>query len=275
MVSVCNVLANPPAYDRQSIDVTGFVSQGFENFTIADPRCPGDLGAVWLEYGGQVASGTIYCCGDDDSRSRTEPLVVEGVTTTIVHDRKLKQFDEWLSKDFVVHATLRGHFFAGEQQKWPGGTIWGGYGHFGLFSLFVIEQVIDIGAHDLRNIDYHASADHPGDDVECVQYLGPIPPAEMIRQQRAAESGERPWSFTDPVRVAKESLRDRLNADDGLMLRRIRTARGRMVFEGTLPGKKDHYMVVVSRPYWLSFVAVKRPQVAWVTIAAYETGCGE
>jgi hypothetical protein len=274
-VSICDVLADPPAYDRQSIEITGFVSQEFENFTIGDPRCRGNLRGVWLEYGGQVPSGTVYCCGIDDSRSRPEPLVVDGVTTTIVRDRKLKQFDKWVGEDLVVHATLRGHYFAGEKQTWPGGTIRGGYGHFGLYTLFVIEQVIDIDAHDLRNIDYHASIDQPGEDVECVLYLYATPPHELIRQQREAESGRRAWSFTEPARVANENLRDWVGADARLVLRRVRTAPGRMVFKGTVAGKKNEYMVVVSRPYWLSFEAVKRSRVAWVAIAAYEIGCGE
>ena len=38
--------------------------------------------------------------------------------------------------------------------------------------------------------------------------------------------------------------------------------------------KKASYMVVVSRPYWLSFYAKDRQKVAWVLAAAYESSCG-
>lgn len=34
------------------------------------------------------------------------------------------------------------------------------------------------------------------------------------------------------------------------------------------------YMVVVSRPYWLSYYAKDRKRVAWVVLAAYESSCG-
>jgi len=39
-------------------------------------------------------------------------------------------------------------------------------------------------------------------------------------------------------------------------------------------GKTMRYMVVVSRPYLLSFYAKDPKRVAWVLIAAYETSCG-
>lgn len=33
-------------------------------------------------------------------------------------------------------------------------------------------------------------------------------------------------------------------------------------------------MVVVSRPYWLSYYAKDPKRVSWVVLAAYESGCG-
>jgi hypothetical protein len=53
---------DPAAFNHQLIEVTAFVSHGFENFTLYDPLCSGWPG-VWLEYGGTAASGTMYCCG--------------------------------------------------------------------------------------------------------------------------------------------------------------------------------------------------------------------
>jgi hypothetical protein len=34
-------------------------------------------------------------------------------------------------------------------------------------------------------------------------------------------------------------------------------------------------MVVVSRPYWLSFYAHDPSRVAWIAVIAYESSCGQ
>jgi hypothetical protein len=169
-VTFCDLIAKPQEYDREVVEVVAFVSHGFEDFTLFDPRCSSEMPRVWLEYGGTFSSGTIYCCGIGDERVREAPLVVDDVVTTIVDDRTLRQFDRLVQRapDSIVHATLRGHFFAGEKRDLPGGTFWTGYGHFGLYSLFVIEQVVAVDAHDLRNVDYRASVDPPElADVSC------------------------------------------------------------------------------------------------------------
>ena len=46
-VSLCDVAANPPAYDGKEVEITAFVTNGFENSTIFDPRCES---MVWVEY---------------------------------------------------------------------------------------------------------------------------------------------------------------------------------------------------------------------------------
>jgi hypothetical protein len=46
------------------------------------------------------------------------------------------------------------------------------------------------------------------------------------------------------------------------------------VYEWTPAGKAETYMVVVSRPYLLSFYALDRKRVAWVVSAAYLSSCG-
>ena len=246
-VSVCELLANPAAYDRQVIDVTAFVSHGFEDFTLFDPRCEN---SVWTEYGGTFASGTIYCCGPDASRSRKAPLEVEGVATTIVRDRKLKHFDRLVQRepDSIVHATLRGRFFADEEGR--------GYGHFGLFPLLVIEQVLAVDPHDRRDVDYRAGTDAPDADCVSSEFASH---EEILEQQRSAEN-ERSWAFTDPARVAAERR-------PGVSLRAVSRQGGRITYEG------DAVTVVVSRPYWLTFFAANRARVAWVAVAVYETGC--
>ena len=55
-VSVCELKKDPGFYNHKLIEVTGFVSQGFENFTLFDPTCS-DWPDTWLEYGGTRPRG--------------------------------------------------------------------------------------------------------------------------------------------------------------------------------------------------------------------------
>lgn len=276
-VTLCDLITDPAAYDRKVVEIAAFVSHGFEDFTLFDPRCSDETPRVWVEYGGKFASGTIFCCGLGDQRSRAEPLIVEDIVTTIADDQRLLQFDRLVQRepDSVVRATLRGRFFAGEKRELPGGTFWVGYGHFGLFSLFVIEKVVFVEPQDLRHVDYRASADQPEiTGVGCYSsHLGGTAYSEAIERQRQAEGGESPWMFSDPKRVAIEHLQSNL-AGSGLPPVRVKSrAPGRMVYESVASALEKKYWVVVTRPYWLTFFARDRNRVAWIPIAAYESGC--
>jgi hypothetical protein len=141
-ISLCQLKSDPKTYDHKLIEVTGFVSHGFEDFTLFDPACESWPG-VWLEYGGTVNSGTIYCCGVTAGSSRPQPLVVEGVSVPLVQDDRFKQFDKLIlsGPDSVVHVTIMGRFFSGELINAPNGSFWGGYGHMGCCSLLAIQQI--------------------------------------------------------------------------------------------------------------------------------------
>lgn len=277
--SLCDVTANRPAFDRKTGEVTAFVSHAFEDFTLFDPTCSSELSRVWVEYGGRFASGTIYCCGIGDERSRKKPLVVNGIVTTIVRDAKLKRFDALIQRppDSLVRATLRGRFFAGEKTQLPGGTVWAGYGHFGLFSLFVIEQVLAVEPHNLSGIDYRAYPDRSAvSGVGCFSKpIQRLEYAEVIRQQQAAESGERAWAFRDPARVAAESLQAAVKSRPRLSLKVVRHTAGRVIYEGALAEKKNKYQIVVSKPYWLTFYSANRERIAWIAVASEEFGCDQ
>src|SRR5580704_11993161 len=39
-VTICELTKDPAAYNQKLIEVTGFVSHGFEDFTFLDPSCP-------------------------------------------------------------------------------------------------------------------------------------------------------------------------------------------------------------------------------------------
>ena len=77
-ITLCELQNDPMKFNHKLIEVTGFISQGFEDFSIFDPLCSSDQ-CVWLEYGGMAKSGTIYCCGETPAVSRPEPLVIENI----------------------------------------------------------------------------------------------------------------------------------------------------------------------------------------------------
>ena len=144
-VSVCKVLDNPAAYNHKLIEVSGDVSRGFEGFTLTDKGCKKQSFGIWLEIGGRVGSQVVYCCGVTADPKRKEPLVVEGIETTILQDRAFDTFQSLTLRkgDYgSARVTIIGRYFSGEKQTLPGGTFWMGYGHMGMFSLLVIQQIV-------------------------------------------------------------------------------------------------------------------------------------
>lgn len=144
-VSLCELATNAGRYDQRNVRVSGTVTRGFEGFTLEDPSCRD--AAVWLDIGGTIGSGVMYCCGVAAETRREKPLRVQGLTTSVVNDALFRKFQE----DTVVSAgygraqvTLIGPFFAGEQTQFPRGSRWVGFGHMGMFSLLVIERVVAV-----------------------------------------------------------------------------------------------------------------------------------
>src|SRR5262249_53391556 len=243
---------------------------------ISDPDCPPWLG-VWLEYGGIRASGTLYCCGAPAIRTRPKPLLVEKILIPLVDDELFRKFDKLLQRqpDSVVHATIVGRFFAGQQVKYPSGTSWGGYGHMGCCSLLAIQQVISVDPQDREDLDYGASVDQPDISKAGCGYkflTDNEPDNNVIQFQRRADSGDREWSFDNPRRVATEGLARLLKIDEILVtgIKETRRAQGRIVYQWHPKTKEASYMVVVNRPYLLSFYAKDARRVAWVVSGAYE-----
>jgi len=282
-VTVCQLKNAPPTYNHKSIEVTAFVSHDFEDFTLFDPTCP-SWPDVWLEYGGTSKSGTMYCCGVTDDRHRPEELVVENIPVTLTINDEFREFDKLVQLPFrsekhgsIVHATLVGRFFAGERQRFAKGNPWGGFGHMGCCTLLAIQEVKSVDPQDRDDLDYGASSDQPDTDKTGCGYrdltpLGPV--VNLIEAQRRAESGQENWAFEHPEHVATEAL-GKLAAVDGPIVgvKQTRKAQGRFVYEWRASKTHAIYMVVVSRPYWLSFYARDPKRVAWVIAAAYES-CG-
>jgi hypothetical protein len=143
-VTVCDLKKDSAAYNHKLVQVTGAVSHGFENFTLLDSACPGWPG-VWVEYGGQLNSGTMYCCGVSAARKRTKPLIIEGISLSLVTDQQFHKLDQVVQRrsGSTARATLIGRFFAGKKGA-VGLDEWGGFGHMGCCSLFVIQRVVSV-----------------------------------------------------------------------------------------------------------------------------------
>jgi hypothetical protein len=149
----------------------------------------------------------------------------------------------------------------------------------GCCSLLAIQQIVGADPQDRRDLDYSASPDQPNvSKTGCgYQDLLPLMPyADALRSQRLGESGGNDWMFEDPQRVAADTLACALHIDLGSVskLRETRKVQGRFVYHWKPSDRKASYMIVVSRPYWLSFYAQDSTKVAWVALAAFESSCG-
>jgi hypothetical protein len=272
--SLCQVQNNPAAYNHKLIEITGFVSHGFEDSSVFDPECSSQQG-IWVEYGGTGGAGTMYCCGVTAERKRSEPLVVEDIPTSLVDDEQFRTFDKQLQRptDSIVRATVVGRFFAGQKSKYSKDDLFGGYGHFGCCSLFVVQKVVTVELQNRNDLDYRASADQPDLDSGKVNGYKILRSDEsQIELQRKAEAGQTEWVFSDPQRVASETLAKLTGVDKKSIqgIRRTSQSQGRFIYRWKNKETKTSYMVVVSRPYWLSFYAKDAKRVAWVAIATYE-----
>jgi len=280
-VTACTLKNNPAAFNHKVVEMTGFASRGFEDFTFSDPNCPYSP-TIWLEYGGTAASGTIYCCGPSNARTRPKELDVEGVPVPLVDDEVFQQFDLLIQHppDAMAHATFVGRFFSGRREG-ASAVSQGGYGHMDCCSLLAIQQIVAVDPQTRTDLDGRPSADEPkienraGCGVRDLLFKHPR--AELIDAQRHAEAGEPPFAFDDPDRVGAGSLAALLQVDAGSIthFKRTHEAQGRVSYEWRSRGDTPNsYMVVVSKPYWLSFYAKDPKKVAWVVIAAYESSCG-
>lgn len=283
LVTICQLESDPAAYNHKLVEVTGFVSHAFEDFTVFDPICPSRLG-VWLEYGGKGKSGTMYCCGVTADKHRANELKVEGISIPLIDNDQFREFDKVIQPPFrsgvhgsIVHATLVGRFFSGRLIKYPKATFWGGYGHMGCCALLVIQEVKSFDAQNRDDLDYGAAPDQPDiGKAGCgYRHLVPIDSTfDLIKTQREADGGQRDWVFDDPQRVASEAIARFASVEgSSIVLKETRKAQGRHVYEWKSADKRETYMVVVSRPYLLAFYAHDAKRVAWIVAAAYVSSC--
>ena len=280
-VTFCDLAEHPAAHNGGLVRITSFVTHGFEDFHLADPTCATQGFRVWVMYGGKAQSDTMYCCpGEAAAKERSAPLSIDGLEIPLVNDSKFQQFTTLLKNepDTTVRFTAVGRFFSGQKQTVNGVTHWGGAGHMSCCSLFAIQRVESFEPHTRGDLDYTSEAgwyENEGCKYKTLRYVRhvsiPYPEgvAEVIAEQRKADSGEGSWAFNDPQRVASESLKT-LYPDEVPVLKRMKNTRARQVFWWNR--KNNRVVVVVTRPYWLSFYA-RSNSVAWVSTNIKEAGC--
>ena len=279
-VTVCQLKSDPAAYNHKLVEVTAFVSHAFEDFSLFDPTCS-SWPSVWLEYGGKAKSGTMYCCGVTPDRHRPKELVVEQMPIPLTDNDQFREFDRVIQPPFrsgrygaIAHATVVGRFFAGRQLHYPKATFWGGFGHMGCCSLLAIQEIKSVSPQDREDLDYGASADQPDIDKTGCGYRDLAPANDLIQAQQEAELRHHDWVFDDPRRVASDAMARFAKIEESSItgIKETRNAQGRVVYEWR-PSQAETYMVVVSRPYWLSSYSRDPMRVAWMVVAAYVSTC--
>lgn len=278
-VSLCDIKNNPAEYNHKLVEVTGFFSHGFENSSVDDPECSSDQ-FIWFEYGGTANSGTVYCCGVSSERRRREPLTVENISIPLVEDENFRTLDKLLQRppDAVARATVIGRFFSGKKTKLPEGAIWTGFGHMGMGSLLAIQKVVTVDSQENKDLDYRASdSGQPAlEKAKSYRFLSAYDSQkDVIEMQKKAESGERDWSFNDSQRVAVEALAKLSKTTEKSItkINKLRQLQGSVEYKWKNKKEDGEYIIVVSRPYWLSFYAKDPKKVAWTIFAAYRIPC--
>ena len=144
-VAVCEVLKNPISYDRMLLRLTGLVERDFETFWIESANC-GEVTPLWIEYGGpRPADGPDWHGSLKHPPNGRDSLWVEGIEIPLEADAQFHRFDSMtksLKRGRKVRATLIGRMFASGSYKDEKGDEQDiGFGPYGLYSLFVIQQV--------------------------------------------------------------------------------------------------------------------------------------
>jgi hypothetical protein len=123
--TVCEVIADPAAFNHKLVKLIGTVYQSMENFSLSVVSCGaenvGNWTGIWVEYGG----------------------LVEGVQTSLVENDRFRAFDTRVKNKGHASATFIGRYFSGKKDWSHRGTeyLWGGFGHMGMYSLLVIQEV--------------------------------------------------------------------------------------------------------------------------------------
>jgi len=143
--TVCELAANPEAFNHKLVKLSGDVTHGYKLFTLS-AACKPNLSSIWLSYGGLVSPPSIFNPHQMDT-PRSQQLVIEGIPTTLVDDALFKKFGNLvsgLSDRPQAKGTLIGRYFAGHPQQVAEYKIWKGFGPLECCTLLVIQQVVAV-----------------------------------------------------------------------------------------------------------------------------------
>ena len=143
--NLCELVANPQAFNHKLVKVSGDVTHGYRIFTLTG-ECKPNSSSVWLEYGGLRDAPSVFNA-QQVGQPRLQPLEIEGVSTTLVDDVLFEKFDHLVSSMSdhpQTSATLIGRYFAGHAEQVGEFKLWKGFGPLGCCTLLVIQQIVDI-----------------------------------------------------------------------------------------------------------------------------------
>lgn len=154
--TLCEIKAHPESFQHKIVEFRASASHGFEDSMVEDAACPwprnGNPG-VWMEFGGNRSTDTMYCCGFSPKPDRAATLKIDGIEIPLVDDDLFKSFNSELhsakpqsNESIAVDATLQGLIFARRvklDNRHP--EHWAGYGHMGCCMLFVVTRVMSVG----------------------------------------------------------------------------------------------------------------------------------
>lgn len=172
--TVCDVLANPAAFNGKIVRIKGKVNQGFEVFSISGGACDQDVNAIWLSYpqGANAKAGPVAAITFRLSRNNPAPAAAVPQRTPVKLDKNkdFKQFDSALSAQYStksgmclgcgrnqVTATLTGRLDASESAgivRDKTGKVIGvqGFGNLNRYrARLVIQSVAEV---EIRPVDF-------------------------------------------------------------------------------------------------------------------------
>ncbi len=153
-VSPCELAANAAKYHKRVVQVRGFISVAFENFTLATNDCGAGERWIWLSYAGDEPTPTMSTVNDQARKSGSAPIL-DGKRLELRRDASLDLLKKRLTAErlgmpggkgcydrecylYDVKATITGTFLAAPERKL------GGYGHLGCCHLLIIQAVDDV-----------------------------------------------------------------------------------------------------------------------------------
>ncbi|MDX2268203.1 MAG: hypothetical protein NW208_08855 [Bryobacter sp.] len=133
-VDFCQLTQHPDQWDGKLIRINAQVNSGQEMLVLEDTSCEQPT-SIWLTFGGRREAPVAYCCGAIAGAKRKSTLTINGFRIPLHEDSSFRDFHRRLeSGPGSFTAQLEGRFFAKTQE--------GGFGHFGMFHLFVVIRVL-------------------------------------------------------------------------------------------------------------------------------------